>query len=152
YLKLAAHAAHASLAALPAEHNSGGLAALAQVEFTSHEFAASRDHARRLTELEPEQAYPYQLLGDALVELGDYEEAKAAYGKMIYFGGVSGIMRVAIDQRMARLAALRGDLETARQRYIDALREALKLPVPPRETVAWCRWQIGETDFAAGHY
>jgi tetratricopeptide (TPR) repeat protein len=152
YLKLASRASHASLATLPPEQNTGGLAAVAQVAFTSHEFVAARDHARRLAELEPEKPYPFQILGDALLELGDYESAKAAYGKMVYFGGLQGITRVAIDQRMARLAALRGDMETAKKRLTAALQKTLKLPVIPRETVAWCRWQLGETAFAVGDY
>src|SRR5262245_47567632 len=75
YLNLAASASRASLASMPAEKNSGGLAALAQVEFSSHEFAASRDHAKQLAEIEPAKSYPQQLLGDALLELGDYEAA-----------------------------------------------------------------------------
>src|SRR5205085_4830897 len=68
YLKLAARAARASFATLPPEHNIGGLAALAQVELTSHEFDSARGHALRLIEMEPEKSYAYQLLGDALVE------------------------------------------------------------------------------------
>jgi len=152
YLKLAARAARASLAALPPEHNTGGLVALTHVEIASHDFASARDHARRLIELEPEKSYAYQILGDALIELGEYEDAKAAYGKMVYLGGLQGITRVAIDQRMARLAALRGDMETSRQRMTAALVGALKSQVPDRETVAWCRWQLGETAFAVGDY
>src|SRR5712691_9190600 len=38
YLNLAAKAAHASVTTLPVEQNSGGLTALAQVEYSSHEF------------------------------------------------------------------------------------------------------------------
>jgi tetratricopeptide (TPR) repeat protein len=152
YLNLAARAARASLATLPPEQNTGGLTALAQVEFTSHEFAAARDHAQRLTELDPGKAYAYQFLGDALLELGDYDKAKEAFGEMVRLGGIHGLTRVAIEQRMARLAALRGDMATARQRFLAALKLALELPAPPRETVAWCRWQLGETAFATGDY
>ncbi|MEJ7713579.1 MAG: hypothetical protein WKF84_27970 [Pyrinomonadaceae bacterium] len=38
---------------MAAERNSGGLAALTQAEIASHEFAAARDHALQLKELEP---------------------------------------------------------------------------------------------------
>lgn len=152
YLKLASRAARASLATLPPEQNTGGLAAVTQVEFTSHEFAAARDHAQRLTEIDPGKAYPYQILGDALLELGDYDKAREAFGEMVRLGGIQGLTRVAIEQRMARLAALRGDMATARQRFLAALKLALALPAPPRETVAWCRWQLGETAFATGDY
>src|SRR5262245_34646981 len=79
YLNLAAKAAHSSLATLPPEQNTGGLTALAQVEFASHEFAAARDHALQLTKLETRKSYPYQILGDALLELGEYDKAEAAF-------------------------------------------------------------------------
>jgi tetratricopeptide (TPR) repeat protein len=152
YLNLASRAAHASLAALPAEHNSGGLTMLSQVEFTAHDFAAARDHARRLIELDPEKSYPYQMLGDALLELGDYDQAKAAYGDMVRYGAIQGLTQVAAEQRMARLAALRGDMDAAYSRFLTALKLALALPAPPAEAVAWCRWQLGETAFAIGKY
>jgi tetratricopeptide (TPR) repeat protein len=152
YLTLASHAAKSSLATLPAERNSGGLTALTQVEFTSHEFAAARDHARRLTELEPSESFPYQLLGDAFLELGQYDQAKEAFRQMERLGDRQGLTRVAIEQRLARLASLRGDTDTARRSLESALVTALAMPAPPRETVAWCRWQLGETAFSIGDY
>ena len=152
YLSLASRAARASLATLPPEQNTGGLAALAQVEYASHEFTAARDHARRLTELEPNKSYPFQMLGDALLELGEYEKAEAAFRRMEQLGGIQGLTRVAVEQRIARLAALRGDAVKAKRSFTTALSMALALAVPPRETVAWCRWQLGETAFAEGDY
>lgn len=152
YLILASRAGHASLATLPAEQNTGGLAATAQVEYSSHDFVAARDHARRLTELEPAKGYPFQMLGDALLELGEYDEARAAFQKMEELGGIQGLTRVAAEQRVARLAALRGDPDMARRSLAKALTLALAMPVPPRETVAWCRWQLGEVAFSIGDY
>jgi tetratricopeptide (TPR) repeat protein len=152
YLNLAAKAAHGSLATLPPEQNTGGLTALAHVEYASHDFAAARDHARQLTKLEPNKSYPYQILGDALLELGEYDKAEAAFHQMEELGGVQGLMRVTIEQRLARLAALHGDANGAQGHFSKALTMALALPSPPRETVAWCRWQLGETAFSVGDY
>jgi tetratricopeptide (TPR) repeat protein len=152
YLKLASHAAHASLGTLPAERNTGGLTALAQVEFTSHDFVGARDHARRLTELESDKSYPYLILGDTLLELGEYDKATGAFWQMEQLGGIQGLTRVAIQQRRARLAVLRGDTDMAQRTLSTALQLALAMPVPPRETVAWCRWQLGETAFSVGDY
>ncbi len=152
YLDLAAKAAHASLATLPPEQNSGGLTALAQVEYSSHDFAAARDHALQLTKLEPNKGYPYQILGDALLELGEYDKGEAAFQKMEQLGGIQGLTRAAIEQRTARLATLYGDARGAQRHFSNALTMALALPSPPRETVAWCRWQLGETAFAVGDY
>jgi len=152
YLDLAAKAAHASLVTLPAEQNTGGLTALAQAEYASHEFAAARDHALELTKLEPTKSYPYQILGDALLELGEYDKAEITFHQMERLGGVQGLTRVTIEQRMARLAALHGDASGAQRHFSSALTIALALAAPPRETVAWCYWQLGETAFGAGDY
>ena len=89
-LNLAAKAAHGSLAKLPPEQNSGGLVELAQVEYAMHDFAAARDHAQRLIELEPGKSYPYQILGDALLELGEYDRAETAFHRMEQLGGDQG--------------------------------------------------------------
>jgi tetratricopeptide (TPR) repeat protein len=152
YLNLAIKASRASLATLPPEQNVGGLTASAQAEFASHDFAAARDHALQLTQLEPKKGYTYQILGDALLELGDYEKATAAYRTMEGLSGIQGLTRSAIEQRLARLAALHGDVSGSRQHLKNALTLALDLPEPPAETVAWCRWQLGEAAFAVGDY
>jgi tetratricopeptide (TPR) repeat protein len=151
-LEIAMNAAQASLAALPAEHNTGGLALLAQAEFTAHEFAASRQHAERLVELEPGKGYPFEILGDDLLELGEYDRAETAFRAFELYGGVQDLTRVAIEQRLSRLAFLHGDQQSAAQHMLRALKIALSLVVPPPETVAWCRWQLGELAFNAGNY
>lgn len=152
YLNLAALAANGSLKTLPAEQNKGGLAALTLVEFSSHNFAAARDHARLLTELEPNKGYPFQFLGDALLELGQYDEAEAAFRQMEKLGGISPVTKASMEQRMARMALLHGDSKGAVRHFSEALRLATSTPVPSKETVAWCQWQLGETAFAAGNY
>jgi len=149
YLDLTFRAARASLASVPDVRNSGGLAALAQAEFAAHEFAAARDHARRLIELEPRKSYPQAMLGDALLELGDYDEAAAAFKKIAFIDGGIGYNS---EIKKARLAQLRGDNADAQKNFSDALVFALNASVPPRETVAWLRWQLGETAFSVGDY
>ncbi|CAN5418540.1 hypothetical protein BH18ACI1_BH18ACI1_04430 [soil metagenome] len=152
YLNLASRAAHASLEVLPAEQNKGGLVALTQVEYSSHDFAAARDHAAKLIQLEPNKGYLYQMLGDALLELGQYEEAKAVFRQMEKLGGVQVLTHAAMQQRLARLAMLHGDNPGAMRHFSTALKLVLTLPEPPRETVAWCHWQLGETAFTVGDY
>lgn len=149
YLDLAFRTARASLASVPDERNSGGLAALTQAEFAAHEFANARDHALRLITLEPGKSYPQGMLGDALLELGDYEKAAAAYKKMAQID--SGITTNS-EIKLARLAQLQGDNAATQKHFSDALVFALNMTAPPRETVAWLRWQLGETAFAVGDY
>jgi tetratricopeptide (TPR) repeat protein len=148
WLDLAARAARSSLKAIPAEQNAGGLSLLAQVEFASHDFASARDHSGQLTKLEPRKAYPYLLLGDALAELGDYDAAQSAFREMEKRGGAD----VAARTRLARMAALTGDNARAERLYAEALTLAVEAVPPSRETIAWCRWQLGETSFGVGDY
>ncbi len=148
-LNLAFRAARASLDSVPDVRNSGGLAALALAEFAAHDFTNSRDHANRLIELEPTKSYPQGILGDALLELGEYEKAEAAYKKITLLDNGSSF---GSEARFARLAQLKGDNQEAEKHFATALNLALNQSVPPRETVAWLRWQLGETAFSVGDY
>jgi tetratricopeptide (TPR) repeat protein len=152
YLTLASRAAHESLESVPAVHNVGGLAALAQVEFASHEFASARDHALQLRKFDPDKLYPYTILGDSLLELGDYDGAADAYREVER--GIAGTDGGTLNSetRLARLALLRGKADDAKRHYAAALAAALALDPAPRETVAWCYWQLGETAFMTGDY
>ncbi len=150
YLELAARAARSSLAAAPAELNTGGLAALAQTAYTSHDFASARDHALRLKQLEPDKTLPYQLLGETLLELGDYEGANEAFRQLQRLN--SGILNFALETRLARVDLLYGRTGRAHERYTTALALALDASTPSRESVAWCRWQLGEVAFSRGDY
>jgi tetratricopeptide (TPR) repeat protein len=148
YLALAVKAANASLAALPAEQNLGGLAALAMAEFASHEFTSARDHALKLTTLEKKKSYPYEILGDALSEIGDYDQATIAYARMVDLGGRS----IGVETRLARADLLRGKPDSALERLTFALALASAQDPPARETLAWLRWQLGELAFSIGDY
>ena len=92
------------------------------------------------------------MLGDALLELGDYYQAQAAFWRMEQFDDVPGLTKATIEQRASRMAFLRGDTSTARRKMQAALVHALTVSTPPRETVAWCRWQLGEIAFSVGDY
>lgn len=148
FLELAFSAARASLAALPETINVGGLAVLALAEHAAHNFAAARTAANRLIQLDPDKSYPYAILGDALLELGEYEPAQAAFRKMEHLDGGG----VESETRAARLALLRGETEPAKQHLVKALALAENLNPPPREAIAWCQWQLGEAAFSGGDY
>ncbi len=149
YIDLAARAARRSLASVSEVRNTSGLAALTQAEFAAHDFALARDHALQLTKLDPGKSYSFGLLGDALLELGDYDAAESAFRQM---ERVNGGIGHSSETRRARLAFLRGDAAGANRHLKNALALALDLPVPSREAVAWYRWQLGEIAFATGDY
>ncbi len=148
YLSRAAGAARASLTALPAEANPGGVAALAQAEAASHNFAAARDHARRLVEIAPDRGYPYEILGDALLELGDYKGAAAAYKPVLQRVGAS----TSIATRLGRLAFLNGDTETAESYLAQSVTFAREEAPTAPEATAFSYWQLGDAAFSTGNY
>ena len=149
YLELATRAANRSLDSVPDVRNPGGVASLALAEFASHSFVSAKEHALRLIELEPNKSYPQGILGDVLLELGEYDEAEIAYKKI---AKLDGGITYGSETRLARLAQLKGDNEAAQRYFASALKLALNQSVPPRETVAWIRWQLGETAFSIGDY
>lgn len=150
YLGLSEKAARASLKVFPANGNPSALAALAQTIHNLHDFAGARDHALRLIELEPRQSYPYRILGDALLELGDYDKAEEAYRRMQKLSGP--FPGTAADIRLARLDLLHGRTKSAETHFARALFNASEAAPPQPEVIAWCYWQLGEAVFARGDY
>jgi tetratricopeptide (TPR) repeat protein len=148
YLRLADRDAKMSLAAVAAEENVTGLLMRARVEFESHEFTAARDDGRTLTKQAADKSTSFAILGDALLELGDYDGASAAYDQMQKLDPDS-TMSLA---RLGRLDLLRGRTNDARERLSLALDAALVLAEPSPEAVAWCRWQLGELLYLTGDY
>ncbi len=145
---LASRAVHTSLAIVPVVRNLGGLAALTKAEIAGHEFVSARDHALQLTKLfSGDQGYA--LLSDASLELGDYDAAVNAVQTMERINGGSND---ATEMRRGRLAFLMGKVSEARARMSNALSFLLNRPIRPVEAIAWCYWQLGETDFASGNY
>ena len=62
-----------------APQNAGALRHLAYVFYSRHEFAPAAVYARKAVEMNPEDGDSYGVLGDALLEVGQYAEAQAAY-------------------------------------------------------------------------
>ncbi|MGB5036663.1 MAG: tetratricopeptide repeat protein [Blastocatellia bacterium] len=152
YLELAGRAARESLASVPAELNVGGLAALTHVEFASHEFESARQHAEQWRSFEPESIAPLVMLFDVQLELGSYEAAAVTIRTIEQRAISSDGAAFDVATRQARLAMLRGEHDRARRAYESALAAAVQLDPAPRETIAWCHWQLGETAFARGDY
>jgi tetratricopeptide (TPR) repeat protein len=143
-------AAERSLAAVPGEVNSSGLAARARAKFALHGFAAARDDGLRLVEQVQDKRYPLEILGDALLELGDYDAAADAYAKMAAFG--DGEPDAASASRLARLALVKGDLAGARKHFDEAVALAQVMLPPSPETLAWCLVQSGQLAFQTGDW
>jgi tetratricopeptide (TPR) repeat protein len=149
-LDRAARCAEQSLKAVPADLNKGGLAARARASFALHRFAAARDDARRLVQMEPGKRYPLEILGDALLELGDYAEAADVYAKMEAFEAAEPDATTEI--RMARLALAKGDRAEAARRFVAAVELARENAESRPEVLAWALVQAGQFDFSSGRW
>jgi tetratricopeptide (TPR) repeat protein len=147
YLLLARRAVDRSLAINP-DRNLIALASKCRVEFASHEFAASRDIARQLIDAEPDAVYAQMYLGDALLELGDYDGAADAYSKMVALGGNTPESLC----RTARLAFLHGQTSAAGESFRSALALAQAQSNPVPETIAWIHCQLADLSVFTGDY
>lgn len=152
YLDLARRAVESSLKILPQDHNLNGFTLLTEVEYASHDFTAAQDHAKQLMDMAPNKVYPYQMLGDTMLELGNYDKADSIYKNMVKLNDNSSNSRLAIETRLARLETLNGNVDKARNHFLTALSIASNMQRAPRENIAWCRWQLGENAFAVGDY
>jgi tetratricopeptide (TPR) repeat protein len=148
YLNLSLRAANSSLRVAGVDQNLTGLLCLAQAEYAMHDFTSARENARELTAYAPAKAAAYGVLGDSLLELGDYDEAVTAYNKLEALEPGS----VTTETRLGHLAMLRGDAASAQHRYANALAQAKNSVGVSNETIAWCHWQLGETAFMVGDY
>lgn len=142
YFDLAERALTKSITIAPG--NAGALRHLAYVSSSRHDFERAVAQAARALELDPGDGDAHGVHGDALLELGRYDEAEAAYARMMTAKG-----DLASYSRRSGLKNLHGDADGSMadlRRAIDAgLAEG-----QPRESIAWARWQLGAEHFAVG--
>ncbi|MDH3600740.1 MAG: tetratricopeptide repeat protein [Candidatus Tectomicrobia bacterium] len=115
---------------------------LAWTQTGQHQFAAALKTAERLHQRLPDNHQVYGLLGDAHVELGQYDQAASAWQRMIDLRPGP-----AAYSRIAYLRELYGDLQGATEMMAMAVRAAS--PRDP-ETYAWLLVQCGDLHFEQG--
>ena len=121
-------------------------AALAAVLNSNHQFREAIPLATKATHEQPDDPYPWGILGDARQELGDLAGAKAAYDKMMLRDpGLFG------HSRMAGWKWLNGDVKAALAEFSTALAQG-RARGAPIENLAWCETQIGSLHFRAGRF
>lgn len=113
----------------------------ASLALSRHEFEQARDIALRVIARTPNLATPYGVLTDALVELGDYEEAIRAADRM-----ASLKPNLSSYSRISYLRELMGDVEGAES----AMRMAVEAGAPDAENTAWCIVQLGNLYLNSG--
>ncbi len=122
------------------EDNEPALTGQAALAAGRHDFAAARDLARRAVELNPYGAPAHGVLGDALLELGRYDDAFASFQRMVDLKpGVPSYFRASYAWE------LRGDVARARS----ALEQALRTAYTPAD-IAFVRFYLGELAWSTG--
>lgn len=135
-----------SLKATPPGQNPSGLAGRARVLSALHRFGEAADFARQLEMLQPGKALSQQLLGDALIELGDLDGAQQAFARALERSEPAP----ASESRFARLAWLRGKLDEAAE-HLDATLAFARADTDS-ETLVWALMQRGEQAFRRGDH
>jgi len=149
-----AHLAHAaaaveqSLKTANPEFNHGGLAMRTRVELAFHRFKEAQCDAEQLRTLMPDSTYSLGLLGDALLNLGEYAAVERIWNKMFSIDKSS----LATEPRLAQLDLVHGRVESARERLLKSLELARKLEPESPDVVAWCQVQVGELAFRSGDW
>jgi len=115
-----------------------GLGALA---LSRHEFRSGLALGRRAVALSPSTADGYGVVGDALVELGRYQEAFETFNRMVSLKpSVSSYARVSYARELL------GDIPGA----VQAMRYAIDAAVGEPEALAWSQTQLGKLYWSHG--
>ncbi|MFN2470840.1 MAG: tetratricopeptide repeat protein [Gaiellaceae bacterium] len=114
---------------------------LGSLALSRHDFRRALALGRRARVLAPEAAEPYAIAGDALVELGRYDEAFATFDELAADApGVAAYARIAYGREL--LGNRRGAIEAMKL----AATSALGRP----EASAWTRVELGKLLFGSG--
>ncbi len=114
-----------------------------QIELERHNFSMVAKVSRQLIKIAPDDPWNWGTLGDALMELGEYEPAAEAYERM---------MRLRPDlasyNRASYYRFIHGDAAGA----IEIMQRAITAGSRAPENVAWCLVDLGHLYFKTGRY
>jgi tetratricopeptide (TPR) repeat protein len=125
---------------------------MAVVAMGEHRFEDALQWAEDALALGSGDPSPWAIVGDALTDMGRYDEAEAAYSKLRDLNGPSNQVSGICYERDSRLAYLRfiaGDAHDAIQLMRTAIQTAVSLRMPA-ENIAWSDYQLGDICFRSG--
>lgn len=114
-----------------------------EIGLERHHFKQVAEFSRQLMNISPNDPWNWGTLGDALVEMGDYDGAAEAYQKMV-------VLRpdLASYNRAAWFRFLSGDMPGA----IDIMQRAINAGPPASENTAWCLVELGHLYLKNGQF
>jgi tetratricopeptide (TPR) repeat protein len=123
---------------------------MAVLSMAEHQFEDAIHWAQGALALGSGDPTPWAILGDALTDLGRYDEAAAAYAHLRDSADTPGTgIAYEHDSRVAYLEFVNGDPQGAKKLMRAAISNALALHMPA-ENVAWSQYQLGEICFRTG--
>jgi len=112
-----------------------------EIDLQRHDFKTVAERARSMTRDEPSDPGNWGNLGDALMELGEYEQAGQAYGRMFALRP-----NLASYNRLGFFRFVTGDAQGA----IGFMRLAVEAGDAVPEHTAWCQAELGDLYFKTG--
>jgi tetratricopeptide (TPR) repeat protein len=153
YYELAEQTLQKALALAPTDFRAADpLVHTALVYMGEHRFSEALAYAQKAIGTGSGNLAAFAVEGDAYTDLGEYDEAAAAYNALQTLGqATSSPLALAYmsDSRMAYLCYLRGDSAEAIRLMQSAIAAALQTNVP-RENLAWLYFELGERYFQTG--
>jgi tetratricopeptide (TPR) repeat protein len=117
------------------------LTAMGVLSLSRHQFVEAKEWAGHAMALSPDSPSAHGLMGDAQVELGEYEGATQSFQTMIDLKPDSNSYA-----RASYIRELFGDVDGA----IDAMRQAVEMSPERGEGAAWVRVMLGNLYFKTG--
>lgn len=116
---------------------------LIETELERHLFAKAAESSRRLIKVDSADPWTWGTLGDALTEMGEYNEAAEAYQHMVNLRP-----DLASYNRASHFYFLFNDVPGA----IEIMKRAIEAGSSSLENVAWCMVDLGNIYFKTGRY
>ncbi len=139
YYTLAEEAYNKALKIKP--HSDTAMTGLAWVNGGRHEFEKSIDWAQKAIALDPKNNLAYGIVGDAQVEMGNYDDAFTSYQKMLDIRP-----DISSYSRGAHLLNITGN--TLKANWL--MTKAIQMGGPYAENTSWCRAQLALILFNEG--
>jgi tetratricopeptide (TPR) repeat protein len=126
------------------------LGTMAEVCMGEHRFADALSFAQKALSLGTGDLSPFAIVGDAYADMGEYEKAAVAYGRLTPRDmTLSPRPAYARDSRLSFLRFIAGDTAAAIALMKKAVTEGVEAQLPS-ENMAWLHYELGEFETQAG--
>ena len=126
------------------------LGTMAEVCMGEHRFADALHYAQKALSLGTGDVSPFAIVGDAYADMGEYEKAADAYGRLTPRDmTLAPRAAYARDSRLSYLKFIHGDTSAAISLMKTAIAEGVEAQLQS-ENLAWLYYELGEYEVEAG--